>query len=319
MISSDFLGKSFISVDQITSRVQLDSLFLLADAMGVGVDTHTTLQSLVGMTVAILFYQPSTRTFSSFEAAARRLGATVIAIHGMDHYSSVSKGETLDDTIRSIYQTTGADVIILRHPDNDSSEVAVRVSPVPIVNAGSGTKEHPTQALLDLYTIYTQMGRIDNLRMVMVGDLKYGRTIKSLTKLLVKVGKGNSFTFVSPKELSAPQELIAHLANNKAKVVERHAMGSSLQSADVVYMTRVQKEWFVAEGKLNEYEHLKNAFVLDSTLANQMPKKAIIMHPLPRVGEILHEVDTNPRAVYFKQMRSGLLMRMALLQAILKG
>jgi aspartate carbamoyltransferase len=235
----------------------------------------------------------------------------------MEHFSSVSKGETLDDTVRSVYQTTGADAIVLRHPDDDSSEVASKISSVPIINAGSGTREHPTQALLDLYTIYSRLGTIDNLHLVMVGDLKYGRTIKSLVKLMTKVGTGNTFTFVSPQELMAPKELVDSLNTDKVVVTEKHAFGDVLSSADVVYMTRVQKEWFVAEGKLADYEHLKNAFILDGSLVATMPEKAIVMHPLPRVGEILHEVDADPRASYFPQMRSGLYVRMALLLSIL--
>lgn len=319
MSQSTFYGKSFVSVDQITSRNQIMDLFATADHMKKVVENHEVYESLAGMAVSILFYQPSTRTFTSFEAAARRLGATVVAVHGMEHFSSVSKGESLDDTVRSVHQTTGADVIVLRHPDNDSSEVAARVSSVPIVNAGSGTREHPTQALLDLYTIYSQMGTIDNLHLVMVGDLKYGRTIKSLVKLMAKVCTGTTFTFVSPKELVAPRELIQDLSTQYITVCEKHSFDDVLSSADVVYMTRVQKEWFAAEGKLSDYEQLKNAFILDKALVATMHKKAIVMHPLPRVGEILHEVDADPRAAYFSQMRSGLYVRMALLQSILKG
>lgn len=319
MSQSAFYGKSFVSVDQITSRKQIMDLFAAADTMKKVVENREVYEPLSGMAVSILFYQPSTRTFTSFEAAARRLGASVVAVHGMEHFSSVSKGETLDDTVRSVHQTTGADVIVLRHPDNDSSEVAARVSSVPIINAGSGTREHPTQALLDLYTIYSTMGTIDNLHLVMVGDLKYGRTIKSLVKLMAAVGKGNRFTFVSPKELVAPRELVQAMANQKVSIHEKHAFDDVLTSADVVYMTRVQKEWFEAEGKLEEYEQMKHAFILDKKLVDTMPSQSIVMHPLPRVGEILHEVDANPRAAYFSQMRSGLYVRMALLQAILKG
>jgi len=266
--------------------------------------------------VAILFYQPSTRTFTSFEAAARRLGAYTIAVHGMAQYSSVAKGETLEDTIKSIHQTTGCDAIVIRHPDNNSSEIASAISYVPIVNGGSGTAEHPTQALLDLYTIYDHFRIMDNLHVVMVGDLLYGRTTKSLAKLLATVGKKVKITFVSPKELMSPREFVAKI-KDKVKLAETDKLTQVLPSADVVYMTRVQKEWFEKSGKLEEYERLKDKFVLTRHMVSQMKKNAIVMHPLPRVGEVLYEVDEDKRAKYFEQMRSGLYVRMAILKSIL--
>lgn len=313
---SSFYGKSFISVDQITSEQQIRDLFAVADRMKEIVESKKVEEPLKGRSVAVLFYQPSTRTFSSFVAAASRLGAYVTAIHGMEEFSSVSKGETLEDTIQSIYQTTGADAVVLRHPDDSSSIIANRISPVPIVNAGSGKLEHPTQALLDLYTIHQYLGRLNNLHVVMVGDLLYGRTIKSLAKLLALLDKGTKITFVSPKELKAPKELVAEL-KKRVKVVETDDLNSVLASADALYMTRVQKEWFEKAGKMGEYEQLKGKFILTRHMATKMKKNSIIMHPLPRVGEIMHEVDEDPRARYFEQMRSGLYVRMALLYSIL--
>lgn len=316
-MSKSFLyNKSYISVDQIKTRKQVDELFEVADKMKMRVDLGEVYEPLKGKCVAILFYQPSTRTFTSFEAAARRLGAYVVAIQGMTHYSSVSKGESLEDTIKSIYQTTGADGIVLRHPENNSSEVAAKASYVPIINAGSGTKEHPTQALLDLYTIYGQLGKLNGLNVVMVGDLLYGRTTKSLAKILAMVDPKTNITFVSPKELMAPRSYVKAL-KKKVRVVEKNDLKSSLKSADVVYMTRVQKEWFEKSGKLEEYERVKHAFVMDRKMVSLMKKKSIIMHPLPRVGEIKYEVDDDSRARYFEQMRSGLYTRMALLESIL--
>jgi len=264
----------------------------------------------------VLFYQPSTRTFTSFVGAAKRLGAYVIDIHEMDSFSSAVKGETLEDTIKSIHQTTGANAIVLRHPEDNSGELAESASYVPVINGGSGKKEHPTQALLDLYTIYEKFKRLDNLHIMMVGDLLYGRTIKSLAKLLVKIGKNIHITFVSPKELKAPKELVKTL-REKAEVSQKSVFGQSINDVDVIYMTRVQKEWFEKEGKVDEYERLKLKFIMDLELVRKMNKDAIIMHPLPRVGEILQEVDDNPRAFYFRQMRSGLYIRMALLHSIL--
>lgn len=312
-----FFGKGYISIDQIESLGELEQIFSTAATMKVRVETGEVYEPLKGKSVAVLFYQPSTRTFSSFTAAATRLGAYVTAIHGMEEYSSVAKGETLEDTIRSIYQTTAADLIVLRHPDNSSSVRATEVSPVPIVNAGSGTLEHPTQALLDLFTIQQHFSMDKKLRVVMVGDLLYGRTIKSLAKLLALYGKGIEITLVSPTELRAPRELVKGLIK-RVGVRETDSLSGALTGADVVYMTRVQKEWFEKAGKLDEYERLKLQFVLTRHMAGLMKKKAIIMHPLPRVGEILAEVDEDPRARYFEQMRSGLYVRMALLEMILK-
>ena len=308
--------QSYISVDQIKSRSQVDELFKTADKMKAAVLAHRVYEPLKGRCVAILFYQPSTRTFTSFEAAARRLGAYTIAVHGMAQYSSVAKGETLEDTIKSIHQTTGCDAIVIRHPENNSSEVAKSVSWVPVINGGSGTAEHPTQALLDLYTIYDHFHSMDNLHVVMVGDLLYGRTTKSLAKLLATVGKKVKITLVSPKELMSPREFVAKI-KGKVELVETDKLTQVLPTADVVYMTRVQKEWFEKSGKLDEYERLKDKFVLTRHMVSQMKKKAIVMHPLPRVGEILYEVDEDKRAKYFEQMRSGLYVRMAILKSIL--
>ncbi|MEA3355231.1 MAG: aspartate carbamoyltransferase [Patescibacteria group bacterium] len=310
--------QSYITVDQIKRKSQIKELFKKVDVMKKNVETHNVYEPLKGMTVAILFYQPSTRTFSSFEAAARRLGAYTIAIHGMTQYSSVAKGESLEDTIKSIHQTTGADAVVIRHPENNSSEVAASISNVPIINGGSGTKEHPTQALLDLYTIYNHHKKMDGLNVAMVGDLLYGRTIKSLAKVLTVTGRKNKFIFVSPKELMAPRKYVKDLSK-KVKISETDNLSKVLPKADVVYMTRVQKEWFEKAGKLDEYERLKGKFILTRHMVNTMKKKAMIMHPLPRVGEIMYEVDDDKRAKYFPQMRSGLYVRMALLEAILKG
>lgn len=316
MKKSPFFGEDFISIDQVKSAKQIFDLFKRVDHMKKIVESGKVFEPLRGKSVSVLFYQPSTRTFSSFVAAAQRLGAYVTAIHGMEEFSSVSKGENLTDTVRSIYETTAADVLVLRHPDNNSSQVAAEASPLPVINAGSGKLEHPTQALLDMYTIYEHFGRLEDLHIVMVGDLLYGRTIKSLANLFALMPGKTKITFVSPDELKAPPELVKQLKKNMT-IVETDNLKSVLSSADVVYMTRVQKEWFEKAGKLDEYEKLKMRFVLTRHMVEQMKKKAIVMHPLPRVGEILEEVDEDSRAKYFPQMRSGLYVRMALLEAIL--
>jgi aspartate carbamoyltransferase len=316
LIKNSFFGKSLTSIGQITSIETVIDLFTTADKMRSVIQNHELYEPLRGKAVAILFYQPSTRTFTSFHAAATRLGAYVIGIQEMNQYSSAAKGETLEDTMRTIEQTVAADLIVLRHPEDYSSEIASAVVPIPIVNAGSGKTEHPTQALLDLYTIYQKFGRIDNLHVAMVGDLKYGRTIKSLAKLLALAGTKNRLTFVAPKELAAPNDLMAEL-DSRIAIAHQEEINGTLAEADVVYMTRVQREWFEKEGKLDQYEQLKHKFILTRHLASLMPETSIIMHPLPRVGEINQEVDDDPRAYYFKQMRSGLYVRMALLARIL--
>lgn len=315
-ITNSFLGQSVISIDQFGSIEMVLDLFMTADRMGKVIDSHELYEPLRGKAVAILFYQPSTRTFTSFHAAASRLGAYVIDVQEMAQYSSAAKGETLEDTMRTIEQTVAADLIVLRHPEDYSSEIAANIVPIPIINAGSGKAEHPTQALLDLYTIYQKFGRIDNLHVAMVGDLKYGRTIKSLAKLLALAGSTNRLTLIAPTELAVSQDLLNELGP-KVTITQKQELNGTLAEADVVYMTRVQREWFEKEGKLDRYEQLKHKFILTRHLASLMPADSIIMHPLPRVGEVMQEVDDDPRAYYFKQMRSGLLIRMALLERIL--
>jgi len=313
---NSYYGKSFIAINQITSSAEILQLFTTADEMKKNVEAGIVHEPLKGKTVSVLFYQPSTRTFTSFVAAAKRLGAYVIALNEMTSFSSVVKGESLEDTMRSIRQTTGADLIVLRHPEDNSSEIAASIQEAPVVNGGSGTADHPTQALLDLYTIYNKCGRLDNLNIVLVGDLKYGRTIKSLAQLIAIVSKKSKITFVSPEELKAPKELVKEL-REKVDVAQKTSFGHALEEADVIYMTRVQKEWFEKEGKLEEYERLRLKFIMTPQMAEKMKTDGIIMHPLPRVGEIMQEVDSNPRAAYFDQMRSGLYVRMALLKSIL--
>lgn len=268
--------------------------------------------------VAILFYQPSTRTFSSFVAAAERLGAYTTAIHGMEEYSSAAKGESLPDTIRSIHQTTAADAIVLRHPQDNSSKLAADFSPVPIISAGSGSLEHPTQALLDLRTICESFNLDSPLRVALVGDLLYGRTAKSLAKLLTLVNPANELVLVSPNELQMPPELVNQLQSKGVSVLETEDFETVLPEVDVVYMTRVQKEWFEKQGRLEDYERLKASMTLTRDRAEKMDKDSIILHPLPRQEELRYGVDANPRAKYFDQMRYGLYVRMALLLCTLQ-
>lgn len=314
-----FKNKSFFSIGQITKVSEINKIFKVTDQMRNMVVKKKPSQILKGYCIAELFYQPSTRTFTSFLAAAKWLGAITIPIHGMNAYSSAVKGESIEDTVRSINQTTSADLIVIRHPDDNSAETAAQASYVPIINAGSGKKEHPTQAVLDLYTIKNELGRMKNLKVIFLGDLKYGRTIKSLGKLLSIVDKNLELFLVSPKILKMPGELVKEWKAKGVKVHQTEDLLKVLPQADVLYVTRIQKEWFEADGKLALYNKLKGAYNINLKILKKAKKKMVVMHPLPRVGEIVYEVDNDPRAAYFREMRNGLYTRMALLKLILLG
>ncbi|MDD5731817.1 MAG: aspartate carbamoyltransferase [Patescibacteria group bacterium] len=260
--------------------------------------------------VSLLFYQPSTRTRFSFEAAAKLLGACTLMTESAELFSSVSKGESLEDTIKIV--NGYSDFIVLRHKENDSSDRAASVSKVPIINAGSGTGQHPTQALLDLYTIYNNFKRTRNLKIAVVGDLARGRTVNSLVYLLSRYD-GNEFYFVAPENCRIKEGITEHLDENHIRYIETTDLNSVLKKVDVVYMTRIQKEYF---DDLEEYQKAKGIFVINKANIKLMKKDAILMHPLPRVDEIAPEVDSDPRAKYFEQARNGLNVRMAILKML---
>lgn len=314
-IKGSFFKKSLVSIDQFDKK-DIELLFKTSLQMEKIFKKKKPSSLLRGYCIAQLFYQPSTRTFTSFLAAAKWLGALTIPIHEMAACSSAVKGESLEDTVRVVHQTTAADLIIIRHPDDNSAEIAAKTSYVPIINAGSGKKEHPTQALLDLYTIKKELGRIKNLKVIFLGDLKYGRTIKSLGKLLTLVDKKLQLFLVSPKMLKIPRKLVKEWRAKGIKIYETENLLEVLPKADILYVTRIQKEWFNSE---KEYKKVAGSYVIDKKIMKKTKKKMILMHPLPRVGEIAYEVDNDSRAVYFKQMRSGLYTRMALLKLILLG
>lgn len=318
-MKSAFYKKDFISVEQFKQKKDLDAIFLLAKKMQTSLQKRQVKKVLKNFCITELFYQPSTRTFTSFMAASKFLGALTIPIHGMQAYSSAVKGETLPDTIRTVEQTTACDLIILRHPDDLSSDIAAKFASVPIVNAGSGSLEHPTQALLDLYTITKKFKKIDGLTIILLGDLKYGRTTKSLAKLMSIYAKKIKLILVSPKDLKMPKEEISKLKTRGVKLIQTENLKAVIGKADILYVTRIQKEWFEKEGRIALYNKLKGAYVIDKNLLKKAKKKMIVMHPLPRVGEIAQEVDNDSRAVYFEQMRNGLCIRMALLRLILLG
>ena len=303
-----FYGQDILSVAQF-SRADLEYIFGVAEAMRTMVAHIGAFDLLKGKILANLFYEPSTRTSSSFLAAMERLGGSVIPINEV-RYSSVSKGESLPDTVRTL--ECYADVIVLRHPETGSAAIAAAAARKPIINAGDGIGEHPTQALLDLFTIREELGRIDGLTVTMLGDLKYGRTVHSLAKLLalfeVRVN------YVSPEILRMPAELVAQLRARGLAQAEFSTLEPALAETDVLYVTRVQKERFE---DLNEYESVKNAYVITPATLNGAKANMALMHPLPRVGEIAPEVDDDPRAAYFRQMEYGLYVRMALLAMVL--
>ena len=241
-----------------------------------------------------------------------KLGGQVISTENAGHFSSAIKGETLKDSIRII--SGYSDIIVLRHPEVGAAERAAKVSLVPIINAGDGSSEHPTQALLDLYTIRKEIGRIGDFKIGMIGDLLYGRTIHSLIYLL-SLGHNIEVFLVSPRELGLPEKYKSFLEKHKIKFSESDNLGSILPKIDVLYMTRIQKERF-SSSRL--YERVKNSFVLDKALLNKLNKRTVIMHPLPRVSEISREIDSDNRAAYFRQARNGLYIRMALLNLLFR-
>ncbi len=262
--------------------------------------------------MATLFYEPSTRTRFSFEAAMHRLGGRVLTTENAAEFSSVSKGETLEDTIRIM--NGYADVIVIRHSEMGAAQRAAAVSRVPVVNAGDGAGQHPTQALLDLYTIQKEIGGIDGLSIAMVGDLAQGRTARSLAYLLGKY-KDVTMYFVAPPLLKMKEDILEHLRERRVRYEEEPDLNKVLPEVDVVYQTRVQKERF--GDRIADYEKCRGLYIIDRASLNRMRPGAIIMHPLPRVDEIAMEVDQDPRAAYFRQAQNGLYVRMAILKMIL--
>jgi aspartate carbamoyltransferase catalytic subunit len=304
-----FYGRDIISVRQF-SRLDLDNIFGVAREMEEMVRRVGSFDLLKGKILANVFYEPSTRTSSSFTAAMERLGGSVIPINEV-RYSSVSKGESLPDTVRTL--EAYADIIVLRHPEVGSAELAAKYARKPIINAGDGVGEHPTQALLDLFTIQEEMGRIDGLTVTMVGDLKYGRTVHSLARLLTLYNI--RLNYVSPDILRMPEYIIEEIkSRGSIPQAEYSKLEEIIAESDVLYVTRVQKERFE---DASAYESVKSAFIISPETMKMAKEDMIVMHPLPRVGEITMEVDDDPRAAYFRQMEYGLYVRMALLAMVL--
>jgi aspartate carbamoyltransferase catalytic subunit len=266
---------------------------------------------LRGRILATLFFEPSTRTRFSFEAAMQKLGGGVLSAENARANSSATKGETIGDTIRVV--SGYADVIAIRHYEQGAAEAAARISPVPIINAGDGIGEHPTQALADVYTIKKELGRISGLRVALVGDLLNGRTIHSLLPLLC-LYSGVTIDLISPWQLRLPLRYREYLMEKGIAFHEGERLEGVIEQADVAYITRVQSERFASQ---EDYDAVKDVYVVDAELADRLKPEAIIMHALPRVNEISPDVDGNARAAYFKQAKNGLYIRMALLKYLL--
>ena len=300
-----FKGRDIISIKDFT-RAEIDYILEIAQAMEALAKTGSNM--LRGKILATLFFEASTRTRLSFESAMHKLGGSTIGF-AEAKITSVKKGENLADTIRVVENY--ADVIALRHPLEGSARLAAEFAQIPIINGGSGAEEHPTQALLDLYTILKEMGRIDGLNIALVGDLRYGRTVHSLSYALSLYNV--KLYLVSPELLRMRREVLDTI-KEKIRVVQKAAIEEVLPKIDVLYVTRIQKERFA---DMAEYAKVKGTYRIGLDLLENAKKDLVIMHPLPRVDEIADEVDETPHAKYFQQVWNGVVMRMALLALIL--
>lgn len=307
-INQDFTGKDIISIDQFTPA-DVERLFAEADAMQQAVTQDGGSDLLKGKLMASLFYEPSTRTSSSFLAAMQRLGGGIIPINEVN-YSSVAKGENLEDTVRTL--ECYSDVIVLRHGKIGAAALAAAQVGIPLINAGDGAGEHPTQALLDLFTIQKELGRIDGLNITLLGDLKNGRTVHSLARLLAMYK--SQLNYVSPNQLRMPAELVATLDAAGVQQYQTDSLDEVIGDSDVLYVTRVQKERMVSD---DEYKEVKGSYVITPETMTQAKPNMALMHPLPRVGEISSQVDSDERSAYFRQMEYGMYVRMALLALVL--
>lgn len=297
--------KHLIETQQF-DRKALEDLFAMATSL-----ENKREETLRGKILASLFFEPSTRTRLSFESSMMRLGGNVLSMENASESSSSTKGETIEDTIRIV--DNYADIIVMRHPEAGAAARAAAVSDVPIVNAGDGTGQHPTQAFLDLYTISREIGRTDDFHIAFVGNIRYYRAARSLAYLL---GKYNNvhMTFVASPELALADDMRAYLIEKGVKFTETEDLEGAMKVADVVYQTRVAKEWIP---DVAVYEKLKTQYAITRRLADVMKDGAILIHPLPRAGEIEADVDDSPHAVYFKQAGYGVNIRMALLKLLL--
>jgi len=299
--------KHIVAVEQF-ERDWVMSLFQSAEGMK-SVAANAPL--LPGGVLATLFYEPSTRTRLSFESAMLRLGGQVISTENAREFSSAIKGESVEDTVRIV--AGYADGIVIRHHEQGAAARAAAVSPVPVINGGDGPGEHPTQALLDFFTIHDELGQIDDLTVALVGDLRFGRAVRSLA-LLFRLSRKVELLFVSPDAVPMGDDIRRALDAAGVRYRDEPDLGAALKVADVVYQTRIQRERFVTQ---EEYRAAQGIYVIDQGSMSLLGPHAIVMHPLPRVDEIRPEVDADPRAAYFRQARNGVYIRMALLHQLL--
>lgn len=297
-------SRSLVSIDDLNTDEILKILDLAEEF-----ERDPVQKLLEGKVIATLFFEPSTRTRLSFESAVNRLGGKIVGFADSS-CSSVSKGETLNDTILTV--NNYCDLIVIRHPIEGSARYASEIATVPVINAGDGANQHPTQTLLDLFSIRKTQGTLDNLNIFMVGDLKYGRTVHSL---MMAMSRWNTtFNFIAPEELKMPDEFKLYLENMGLKYYEHSDFTDIVSKADIIYMTRVQKERF---SDPMEYEKVKNVYVLRNSMLKGTKPNMRILHPLPRVNEIHKDVDSNPKAYYFEQALNGVYTRQAILCSLL--
>jgi aspartate carbamoyltransferase catalytic subunit len=297
--------RSLVSIDDFSTEEILKVLDLAVEF-----EKQPVRKLLEGKVIATLFFEPSTRTRLSFESAINKLGGKIVGFSDATS-SSVSKGETLHDTIKMV--SSYSDLIVMRHPIEGSARFASEVASIPVINAGDGANQHPTQTLLDLYSIRKTQGRLEDLNIFMVGDLKYGRTVHSL---MMAMSRWNAtFNFIAPEELKMPDEFKLYLDNIGLKYYEHTDFTDIISKADIIYMTRVQKERF---SDPMEYEKVKNVYVLRNSMLKNTKQNMRILHPLPRVNEIHTDVDSNPKAYYFEQALNGVYTRQAILCTLLE-
>ncbi|GHT17091.1 aspartate carbamoyltransferase [Bacteroidia bacterium] len=297
-------NKNLVSISDLSKQEILEILDAAADF-----ERNPNRKTFDGKVVATLFFEPSTRTRLSFETAVIRLGGSVIGFSDAATSSS-SKGETLHDTIRMV--SCYADAIVMRHYIEGAARSAAEISPVPIVNAGDGANQHPSQTLLDLYSIRKTQGRLDNLNICLVGDLKYGRTVHSLIMAMAHFKP--TFKFIAPQELAMPEEYKEFCRKNNIQFTETDVLTDNFNDADILYMTRVQRERFA---DLSEYERVKDVYILRNQMLASSKNNLKILHPLPRINEIAPDVDASEKAYYFQQAQNGLYIRQAILTKVL--
>ena len=297
-------SRSLVSIDDFSTEEILRILDLTEEF-----ENEKSPKLLEGKVIATLFFEPSTRTRLSFESAITRLGGKIVGFSDAAS-TSVSKGETLNDTIRTV--SNYCDMIVMRHPIEGSARYASEISSVPVINAGDGANQHPSQTLLDLYSIRKTQGKLENLNIFLVGDLKYGRTVHSLVMAMSRWNA--TFNFISPDELKIPDEFKIYLDNLGLKYYEHSDFTDIISKADIIYMTRVQKERF---SDPIEYEKVKNVYVLRNNMLKNTKPNMRILHPLPRVNEIHQDVDSNPKAYYFEQALNGVYTRQAIVCSLL--